>query len=224
MQHGTTLLQDFKLVFPPIMLIVVVLGSLYTGLTTPSESAGVGAIGALVVILLLGRCTLDFLKRIMMASSRTSDMILFLIIGGMALTYVVSFMGIAQEVANVIVGSGMNKWLILMLIYVMWFILGCLMDPMSMVVLTIPFIYPTLMALGFDPIWLGIVSTLTVELGMITPPIGLNLFVLRAITGVPMTTIMRGAFPFVTVLVTALLLVTIFPGIALYLPNLQAGH
>jgi C4-dicarboxylate transporter DctM subunit len=163
------------------------------------------------------------MKRIMAASARTSCMILFLIFGGMSLTYVVSFMGIAQEVANAIVGSGLNKWVILTLIYVMWFILGCLMDPMSMVVLTIPFIYPTMMALGFDPIWLGVVSTLAVEIGMITPPVGLNLFVLRAITGIPMNTIMRGTLPFVMVLVVALLIVTIFPEIALFLPNLQAG-
>ena len=220
---ATTLLQDMKLVLPPILLIVLVLGSLYTGITTPSESAGVGAIGALLVILFLGRCSFGFMKRIMAASARTSCMILFLIFGGMSLTYVVSFLGVAQEVANAIVGSGLNKWVILFLIYVMWFILGCLMDPMSMVVLTIPFIYPTMMALGFDPIWLGVVSTLTVEIGMITPPVGLNLFVLRAITGIPMNTIMRGTLPFVIVLVVALLIVTIFPEIALFLPNLQAG-
>ena len=219
----TTLLQDLKLVLPPILLIVAVLGSLYTGITTPSESAGVGAIGALLVIIFLRRCSFSFMKRIMAASARTSCMILFLIFGGMSLTYVVSFLGVAQEVANAIVGSGLNKWMILFLIYIMWFILGCLMDPMSMVVLTIPFIYPTMMALGFDPIWLGIVSTLTVEIGMITPPVGLNLFVLRAITGIPMNTIMRGTLPFVMVLVAALLIVTIFPDIALFLPNLQAG-
>ncbi|MDA8124907.1 MAG: TRAP transporter large permease, partial [Deltaproteobacteria bacterium] len=219
----TTLLQDLKLVLPPILLIILVLGSLYTGITTPSESAGVGAIGALLVIIFLGRCSFGFMKRIMAASARTSCMILFLIFGGMSLTYVVSFLGVAQEVANAIVGSGLNKWVILALIYVMWFILGCLMDPMSMVVLTIPFIYPTMLALGFDPIWLGIVSTLTVEIGMITPPVGLNLFVLRAITGIPMNTIMRGTLPFVMVLVAALLIVTVFPSIALFLPNLQAG-
>ena len=222
-EKETTLLQELKLVLPPILLIVLVLGSLYTGITTPSESAGVGAIGALLVILFLGRCSFGFMKRIMAASARTSCMILFLIFGGMSLTYVVSFLGVAQEVANAIVGSGLNKWVILALIYVMWFILGCLMDPMSMVVLTIPFIYPTMMALGFDPIWLGVVSTLTVEIGMITPPVGLNLFVLRAITGIPMNTIMRGTLPFVMVLVMALLIVTIFPEIALFLPNLQAG-
>jgi C4-dicarboxylate transporter DctM subunit len=222
-KEETTLLQDLKMVLPPILLIVLVLGSLYTGITTPSESAGVGAIGALLVILFLGRCSFGFLKRITLASARTSCMILFLIFGGMSLTYIVSFMGIAQEVANAIVGSGLNKWVILSLIYLMWFILGCLMDPMSMVVLTIPFIYPTMMALGFDPIWLGVVSTLAVEIGMITPPVGLNLFVLRAITGIPMNTIMRGTLPFVTVLLVALLIVTIFPEIALFLPNLQAG-
>jgi tripartite ATP-independent transporter DctM subunit len=218
--HGD-LKRDIRLLFPPILLIALVLGSLYTGLTTPSESAGVGAIGALVIVASLGRFNLRFFSSVLKASARTSTMIIFLIICGMGLTYIVSYLGLAQEIANAIVGSGMNKWWILTLIYILWFILGCLMDPMSMVVLTIPFIYPTMLKLGFDPIWLGVVSTLSVEIGMITPPVGLNLFILKAITGIPMTTIMKGTLPFVMVLVLALIIITIFPEIALFLPYLK---
>jgi TRAP-type C4-dicarboxylate transport system permease large subunit len=181
----------------------------------------VGAIGALVIVASLGRFNLRFFSSVLKASARTSTMIIFLIICGMGLTYIVSYLGLAQEIANAIVGSGMNKWWILTLIYILWFILGCLMDPMSMVVLTIPFIYPTMLKLGFDPIWLGVVSTLSVEIGMITPPVGLNLFILKAITGIPMTTIMKGTLPFVMVLVLALIIITIFPEIALFLPYLK---
>jgi len=217
----TTMAQDLKLSLPPMLLIIIVLGSLYTGIATATEAAGFGAIGALLVIILLGRFNMPFFIRVMGASARTSSMILFLIFGGMCLTYIVSYLGVAQSVADGIVGSGLNRWVIMVLIYALWFVLGCLMDPMSMVVLTIPFIYPTMLGLGFDPLWLGIVSTVTVEIGMITPPVGLNLFVLRAITGISMGSIMRGALPFVMVLFVALLIVTIFPQIALFLPALQ---
>jgi len=109
----------------------------------------------------------------------------------------------------------------MILIYIFWFFLGCLMDPLSMIVLTVPFIYPAILALGFDPLWLGIVSTLCVEIGMITPPVGLNLFVLKAITDVPMGRIMVGAFPFVLVLIVGLIIFSIFPQIALLLPSLM---
>ncbi len=214
-------IRDLLLIIPPMILIVIVLGSLYTGLTTPTEAAGFGAIGALLLVILSGRMKLKKFTSMMSATARTSSMILFLIIGGMALSYVVSHLGIAQEITEVIVGSGFNRWVVMILIYLLWFFLGCLMDPLSMIVLTVPFIYPAILALGFDPIWLGIVSTLCVEIGMITPPVGLNLFVLKAITDVPMSRIMLGALPFVSVLILGLIILSIFPQISLYLPSLM---
>jgi C4-dicarboxylate transporter DctM subunit len=213
--------RDLLLIIPPMILIVIVLGSLYTGMTTPTEAAGFGAIGALILVILGGRMTLKKFTLMMSATARTSSMILFLIIGGMALSYVVSHLGIAQQITELIVGSGLNRWIVMILIYILWFFLGCLMDPLSMIVLTIPFIYPAILALGFDPLWLGIVSTLCVEIGMITPPVGLNLFVLKAITDVPMGQIMMGALPFVLVLIVGLILFSIFPQIALFLPSLM---
>ena len=214
-------IRDLLLIIPPMILIVIVLGSLYTGLTTPTEAAGFGAIGALILVILGGRMTLKKFTLMMSATARTSSMILFLIIGGMALSYVVSHLGVAQQITELIVGSGLNRWIVMILIYILWFFLGCLMDPLSMIVLTIPFIYPAILALGFDPLWLGIVSTLCVEIGMITPPVGLNLFVLKAITDVPMGQIMMGALPFVLVLIVGLIIFSIFPQIALFLPSLM---
>lgn len=213
------LLRDLSLIIPPVLLIVVVLGSLYTGITTPTEAAGFGAVGALVIVVLGRRMTRNSFLDMLDATARTSAMILFLIIGGMALSYVVSYLGIAQEISGRIINSGLDRWTIMILIYALWFILGCLMDPLSMIVLTVPFIYPTLTELGFDPLWLGIVSTLCVEIGMITPPVGLNLFVLKAITDVPMGRIMAGALPFVLVLVAGLVILSFFPAICLFLPN-----
>lgn len=215
----TSIIEDIKLVLPPIILVVIVIGSLYTGMTTPTEAAGVGAIGALVVVLLLRRLKLTLLADILDAAARTSAMILFLIFGGLALSYVVTYLGLAQEIADYLTGLGINRWLLMVAVYILWFILGCLMDPLSMIVLTIPFLFPTFMALGFDPIWLGVVSTLCVEIGMITPPVGLNLFVIKAISNVSMKNIIVGVIPFVLVLMIALAVLSLFPQIVLYLPS-----
>ncbi len=105
------------------------------------------------------------------------------------------------------------------MLYAMWYVLGCLMDPSAMVVLPIPFIFPALVALGFDPLWIGVVSTLCVEVGMITPPVGLNLFILKPTSDFQMGNIIKGAFPYVLVLPLGLAILTIFPQIALILPS-----
>jgi len=216
---STTVYQDFKLIVPPAILILMVLGSLYTGWATPTESAGIGGIGALLIVLLLRRFSKPLLTDVLTATARTSTMILFLVIFGMSLSYAVGYLGLAQEIADLIVGIGINKYVVIVLLYGLWYIMGCLMDPGSMVILTIPFIYPTLIALGFDPIWLGVVSTLCVEIGMITPPVGFNLFIIKSSCDIPMQKVIIGALPFVVLLTLALAILTVFPGIATYLPS-----
>lgn len=217
----TTILQDLLLAIPAILLIIIVLGAMYTGFATPTESAGFGAIGAIVILLIQRKMSWSVFKGSMEATARTSAMILFLLIGGFCLSYVISYLGIAQALAATIVATGLNRWVIMILLYILWFILGCLMDPGSMVILTVPFVFETLVSLGFDPIWIGVVSTLCVEIGMITPPVGLNLFILRSATGVEMTAIIRGAIPYVIVLLIGLVILNVFPQIALFLPFLM---
>ncbi|MCL6449501.1 MAG: TRAP transporter large permease [Armatimonadetes bacterium] len=216
---SSKIFDDIKLIIPPVILIVVIIGSLYTGVATPTEAAGLGAIGSLVLVLCQGRLKLHLLANIFEATARTSAMILFLIFGGLALSYVVTYLGLAQQLADWVIEVGVNRWFLLVAVYILWFILGCLMDPTSMIVLTVPFLFPTFMALGFDPIWLGVVSTLAVEIGMITPPVGLNIFVLRAISDIPMGKIIVGVLPFVGVLLVGLTIMSIFPQIVLYLPS-----
>lgn len=217
----TSLWYDLKLAVPALALIVIVLGAMYSGIATPTESAGFGAIGAFLIVLLQGRMNRNVFKGSMEATARTGCMIIFLMIGGFCLSYVISYLGLAQKLAAMIAATGLNKWVVMILLYILWFILGCLMDPGSMVILTIPFVFDTLVALGFDPIWVGVVSTLCVEIGMITPPVGLNLFILRSSTGVPMTQIIKGALPYVVVLLIGLVILNIFPGIATFLPSLM---
>ena len=143
---------------------------------------------------------------------------LFMMITGLCLSQVITRVGIAGALASAIAGSGVNKWIVIILLYILWFILGMLMSPGSMVVLTIPFIFPTLMALGFDPLWVGVVCVLCVEIGMITPPVGLNLFVLKNTTKEDIGTIIKGTLPYVGVLLVGLAILTIFPQIALVIP------
>jgi tripartite ATP-independent transporter DctM subunit len=204
---------------PAGLLILLVLLTLYTGVATPSESAGYGATGALVIVILLRRFTFTLLKDTIASAVRTACMMLFMAIMGLTLSYVISYLGIASGLAEFIVGAGVNRWVVMTMLFVLWFILGCLMDPGSMVVLTIPFIFPSLLEMGFDPIWIGVVSTLMTEVGMITPPVGLNLFVLGNVTGLPLREIIRGSLPYVCVMLAALVILCFFPQIALFLPS-----
>jgi tripartite ATP-independent transporter DctM subunit len=218
-EKRTTLLQDLGLAVPAFLLIFIVLGSLYTGFASTLESAGFGAIGAFLIVLFQRRLSWKMMIRIFKATTRTSTMILFLIICGYCLSYCVSYLGIASKLASIIVDSGLSRWVVMIMLFVLWFILGCLMDPGSMIVLTIPFVFTTLVELGFDPIWIGVVAVLCVEIGMITPPVGLNLFVLRSVTDVPMTQIIKGSLPYVLVLVIGLAILCVFPDLALWLPS-----
>ncbi len=206
-------------ILPAFALIIIVLGSMYAGIATPTEAAGIGAIGAFLIVVAQRRMSKDIYIGALKATARTSAMMIFLVIAGFSLSFVLAYLGIPSALTQAIVSSGMSKYAVLVLLYVLWFILGCLMDPGSMVILTVPFLFSTLMSLGFDPIWLGVVSTLCVEIGMITPPVGLNLFVLKSAVGVDMNNIIRGSIPYVLVLIVGLVILTIFPGIALYLPN-----
>lgn len=204
---------------PAAILILVVLVSMYTGLATPSESAGFGAVGAFIIVIILRRFSFTMLKDTVANAVRTTCMMIFMAMMGLTLSYVISYLGIAQGLATFIINTGMSRWAVMIMLFILWFILGCLMDPGSMVVLTIPFIGPTLWELGFDPIWVGVVSTLMTEVGMITPPVGLNLFVLGNVSGVPLAKIIRGAIPYVIVMVIGLVLLCVFPQVALFLPS-----
>jgi len=224
LEPHTTVGQDLKLALPAIALILVVLGTMYTGIATPTESAGFGAIGAFLIVILQRRMNGKLFSGALKAAARTGCMIIFLLIGGFCLSYVISYLGLAQSLASTIAASGVGRWTMMVLLFILWFILGCLMDPGSMVILTIPFVFQTLTTvMGFDPIWIGVVSTLCVEIGMITPPVGLNLFILRSSTGVEMTQIIKGALPYVIVLIVGLVILCVFPQIALFLPSLMGA-
>ena len=213
--------SGLRKLLPSLILIFVVIGSLYSGIATPTESAAFGAVGAFLIVLFSKRMNKTIYVESMKATARMSAMIMGLIIAGFGLSFVVSFTGVASGIADVVVSSGANRWIVIIMVYVILFILGMFMDPASMTILTIPFVFPALMALGFDPIWFGVTSTVCVAIGMVTPPVGLNLFVLKSSTEVEMKHIITGAIPYVAVLMIGLIILSIFPGISLLLPSMM---
>ena len=147
-------------------------------------------------------------------------MIMFLVMGGNTLAFLLSTLTIPQYITEVILGLNLSRWAVMIMINIVLLIMGCLLDPMAIMVILLPIIFPIVTKLGFDPVWFGIVVTINVEMGMITPPVGLNLFILKAsVQEVTMRDIVRGATPFVLLVMVGLALVMIFPSLATWLPG-----
>ena len=208
-------------IIPAIILIFVVLGSMYFGFATPIEAAGYGVIGSLIIVLAQRRLTGKMFSTVMLNTARTGTMMIFLMICGYTMTYVISYLGISQTIATAISSSGLSKYVVLLLMTVLWFVLGCLMDPASMLILTVPFLHKTLMDLGFNSVHIGVLSVMAAQIAMITPPVGMNLFVLKANSNVPMGKIIKGVIPYVLILFAGYIILAAFPDIALFLPRLS---
>lgn len=220
---ATTWTQKFKSLggtWGMLLLFSLVMGGIYLGLFTPSEAAGIGAFGAFIFTLFRKKLTLRTLLDALLETGRTTAMIFLIIIGANIFS---SFLGIARipmELADLITGLKVNRFVILAAIVLIFVILGCVMDTYAIMILTVPIIFPVVEALQFDPIWFGVIMVIVLEIGLITPPVGLNVFVLKAAApNVPMGIIFRGIWPFVIAAVTAIALITIFPEIATYLPK-----
>jgi len=211
----------FLTILPALVLIVVVLGSIYSGLATPLEAAGYGVIGSILIVTFQHRMNRKLFSSCMLNTARTGTMMIFLMICGFTMTFVISYLGISQTIATALATSGLGKVGLLILMYVLWFVLGCLMDPASMLILTVPFLFQTLTEYGFHPLWIGVVSVLAAQIAMITPPVGMNLFVLKANSDVPMSKITMGCIPYVIIMLIGLAVLTIFPQISTFLPSLM---
>ena len=203
-----------------LSLFILVIGGLYMGIFTPTEGAAVGAFGALVMA--LGKRSLswqDFIKSLLNAG-QTSAMIFAILIGASIFGYFITITKIPPLMAGLISGLPVHRLVILSLILFMYVILGCLMEAYSMVIITMPIIFPIIQTLGFDPNWFGVLMVIMIEMGMITPPVGLNVFVMQGVArDVPLYTIFRGAAPFVLAMVVCIIILIMFPSIALFIPG-----
>ena len=205
-----------------LVLFVLVMGGIYLGVFTPTEAAGVGAFGAFLISLFRGKLSFANIKESLLATGKTTAMIFLIIIGAEFLSKFLGVTMLPMALADYVGGLSLNKYVILALILLVYLILGCLMDCVAIMILTTPIIFPVIIALGFDPIWYGVIMVVVLEAGFITPPVGLNVFVIKGVSGgVELSTIFRGIFPFLGGCLAILILLTVFPGIALFLPSLM---
>jgi C4-dicarboxylate transporter, DctM subunit len=201
-------------------LFLLVIGGLYAGWFTPTEAAAVGAFGAFLITLIKGRLTWKTLVESLMESSKATGMIFGILIGAYILQYFLTISQITDNLVGWVVSLGLNRYIVMCSLILIYLTLGCLMEGLSIIILTIPITYPLILKMGFDPIWFGVMITVLIEMGLITPPVGVNVFVIAGVAkDVPMYSIFRGIVPFIFAMLVLIALLLIFPQIALYLPH-----
>lgn len=204
---------------PVVLLILAVLGSIYTGLATATEAAAVGVIGALVLSAFQGSLTWQTFTASLMGATRLFCMIGLILSGAAFLTLAMGYIGLPRNLAEWIGSLGLSPFMLIVALMVFYIVLGAFLDGISMIVLTMGVMMPIVQQAGIDPLWFGIFLVLVVEMAQITPPVGFNLFVLQGMTGHDLAWIARKAFPMFLLLVLAVILIYVFPGIATWLPK-----
>ena len=206
---------------PPLGIFLLVVGSIYAGIATPTEAAALGVVGALVLAAVFGRLRLPMLREAVEGTMRATAMIMLIVLAAGFLNFVMSATGLTTALTNSVTGLGLSPGWTLFAIVIFYVILGCFMETLSMMITTIPIVAPIMFALGFDPVWLGIVIIILVEMALITPPVGLNLFVVQSLRkSGSMHPVIVGSLPFVVAMFVMIALLAAFPGLALWLPTL----
>lgn len=218
-------LRGLPAVLPLVALILAVLGSLFAGIATPTEAAGVGVAAAALLGFTIGDLTLRRLGEALIGTARIFAVIAMVFIGALVLAQAVSMLGLPQQMLQAVGEWGLSRWALLAVIVLIYLILGCFFDGLSMMIMTLPLVFPLLTGVGFDAVWLGVVVTLMIEIGMLTPPVGMNLFVLVGMTRgeVTLPDAARAALPYWLALLLGVLLLCLVPGIATWLPRLAYG-
>jgi tripartite ATP-independent transporter DctM subunit len=206
---------------PPIGIFIVVVGSIYAGLATPTEAAALGVIAALVLAWANGTLSLAMLRDAIEGTMRTTSMIMLIILAAIFLNFVLSVIGLTQALADFVTGLGWSPMQTMLMLILVLLVIGCFMETLSMLLTTAPLIAPIVIALGFDPVWFGILLMVLLETALITPPIGINLYVVQGVRERgELSDVMIGAAPFVLTMIAMIGLLLIFPDIALCLPGL----
>jgi tripartite ATP-independent transporter DctM subunit len=210
---------SLKRIWHVMLLFLLVLGGIYGGIFTPTEAGAIGAFGAFVIVVSTGQLTRRTLMDILKESTTTSAMIFLVVVGAFIF---MKFLGISKlpfALVQIIEQLQVSKYVIFAGIILLYVLLGMFLEIYSAVTFTIPIIYPVIVALGFDPIWFGVIIVLIIEMGLVTPPVGINVFILSGMTGIPLETIFRGIVPFFIAMIVCVFLLVIFPEIALFLPR-----
>lgn len=213
-------------IWPFAFLIFSVLGTMYMGLATPTEAAALGVVASIIVGFLWGRLTLRTLGRALLDATIVFSAIGIIVLGALVLAQSLSILGAPQQLVNDINDLGASRYVVLALVALVYLVLGCFFDGISLMLMTLPLVFPVLQGMGFDVVWAGVFITVMIEVGMLTPPVGMNLYVLVAITDgeVSLGRAAHAALPYWTLLLIGVLLMAAFPDIALLLPHLLMGQ
>lgn len=215
-------LRGLVQLLPMMALIAAVLGTLFAGIATPTEAAAVGVLATIIIGRFFGHLTARGFWQALINTVVTYATIGFVFIGAVVLAQSISALGLPQALLKSVEAMALSKYVILGVVIAIYFVLGCFFDGLSMMIMTLPIVFPLLTGIGFDPVWLGVVVTIMIEVGMLTPPVGMNLFVLVGITGreVELGEAARASLPYWALLLVGVALLILFPGIATFLPGL----
>lgn len=206
-----------------ILIFVLVIGGIYQGIFTPTEAGAIGASGALIIGLIKGQFTWKKLAAALLATGRTVAMLFLLLVGAMILGYFLAASEAPYQISDFICNLHLPRYVLLTSIMFIYLLLGCVMNILPAVIVTLPIFFPTILALGFDPIWFGVILVIIMEMGLITPPVGMNVFVIKGVAkDVSIGTIYRGIVPFLLAMVVCVIILTFLPKIALFLPCAMA--
>ncbi|MSP67262.1 MAG: TRAP transporter large permease subunit [Alphaproteobacteria bacterium] len=208
---------------PVLILILLVLGSIYTGLATPSEAAAIGLAASMIIAFLLRQMNWKVFVDSLIGAVRLSCMVCSILVAAAFLSSAMGYLHVPQDTARFIGYLELSPYMLIVVLSILYLILGCFLDGISMTVMTLPIALPLIMDAGFDPLWFGIYLVVMVELAAITPPIGFNLFVLQGLTGYPIGRVAYAAFPFFIIMLIATAIITAYPEIATWLPNVLMG-
>ncbi|GAK53253.1 C4-dicarboxylate transporter, large subunit [Candidatus Moduliflexus flocculans] len=214
-------LYSLPLLAPVIILILIVLGSIYTGWATPTEASAVGVVGSLFFAMLTKSLDWQAFKAALMGAVKTNCMIMWIVCGASYLSVSIGYLGITQSISEYIASLHLSPYLLIFILTLMYIVMGCLLDGFSMIVMSLPITLPLIKQAGFDPIWFGIYLVVMIEMAQITPPVGFNLFVIKGLTDKDVGEIAMAALPFFLLMCAATVLLTVFPQIVLYLPGLM---
>lgn len=214
--------RSLRDIWPAVMIVLLVLGTIYFGIATPTEAAGIGAIGAFFVAALYKELSFDLVRKVLRSTVLTSVMILLILAGALMFGHIMTRLMIPQKIVMFVVSVDQPKWVILSFVLLFLLLVGMVLDIVSIIVITTPILMPVITAMGIDPIWFGVILILTCEMAVITPPVGLNLYVIDGIApDLSIGQIIRGALPFVGIELLCILILIAFPEIALFLPSLR---
>jgi C4-dicarboxylate transporter, DctM subunit len=203
-----------------LLIFLLVMGSIYLGWATPSESAALGVIGALMVTIAKRRFSIPMLHSALLSTVKLTAMILLIIIAAKYLNFIIGILGIPQVLARTITEYGVSQIQLILILVVFYLVLGCFLETLSMMIATIPIVVPVVVSFGIDPVWFGVFLVVMMEVALITPPLGMNLYIVQGVrSSGSILDVMIGALPFAAIMLLMVGLLVMFPGIALWLPE-----